>query len=183
MTGVPAFEVGVWNGWIFIAVFVVYMGIMAMIFKVTDKLPDDKQIKNIVWIGIPLILLMAVYSIFLPLVRGTGWFYVGSVVFLIGLIVFALSRSEAEATPDGKPFTGSVYRYSRHPIYMSYFLVFLGTGIASASWLFMLLSVVLLVLLCRLCIREESMCVEKFGESYQEYMKRAPRWIGFPKSD
>jgi protein-S-isoprenylcysteine O-methyltransferase Ste14 len=29
---------------------------------------------------------------------------------------------------------------------------------------------------------EERFLLEKYGESYREYMERTPRWIGVPKS-
>jgi len=29
---------------------------------------------------------------------------------------------------------------------------------------------------------EEEQCLEKYGDTYREYMDRTPRWIGIPKS-
>ena len=58
----------------------------------------------------------------------------------------------------------------------------IGTGIASASWLLLLLSVILIVISRFLTITEESATAKKFGDAYKEYMNRTPRWIGIPKS-
>ena len=58
----------------------------------------------------------------------------------------------------------------------------IGAGIASASWLFLLLSVILMVVSHFLAITEENSTTKKFGDAYKEYMARTPRWIGIPKS-
>jgi protein-S-isoprenylcysteine O-methyltransferase Ste14 len=61
-------------------------------------------------------------------------------------------------------------------------LRFVGMGIASASWVFLLLSVSLLIGLFIYAGSEERQTTEQYGEAYREYLKRAPRWIGIPKS-
>jgi protein-S-isoprenylcysteine O-methyltransferase Ste14 len=58
----------------------------------------------------------------------------------------------------------------------------IGAGIASASWLFLLLSAILMVIYRFSAINEESETTKKFGEAYKEYMARTPRLIGIPKS-
>ena len=60
-------------------------------------------------------------------------------------------------------------------------LVFIGIGIASASWLFLLFLAILTVITHFMIIVEERTCLNKFGDSYREYMKKTPRWIGLPK--
>jgi protein-S-isoprenylcysteine O-methyltransferase Ste14 len=85
------------------------------------------------------------------------------------------------STPLGEPFTKGVYRYSRNPAYLSQIIIFFGIGIASASWLYLLLSSVLIVLTFLLIGIEERVTLDKLGESYREYMNRTPRWLGMPK--
>jgi protein-S-isoprenylcysteine O-methyltransferase Ste14 len=84
--------------------------------------------------------------------------------------------------PLGKPWTTGLYRYSRHPMVLSSFFVLIGTGIAAASWLFLLLSIVFIVLTNIYVADEEQFCLEKYGTSYHEYISRTPRWLGKPKS-
>jgi len=60
--------------------------------------------------------------------------------------------------------------------------MFIGIGIISASWVFILLSVVRAVSTFIIAIPEERFCLEKYGDSYREYMGKTPRWIGIPKS-
>ena len=55
----------------------------------------------------------------------------------------------------------------------------IGIGIASASWLFLIV-VVALAFLPDAAI-EEKYCLEKYGDTYLKYINRTPRWIGIPK--
>jgi len=61
--------------------------------------------------------------------------------------------------------------------------MFIGIGIACASWVFLLLTMIWIILSDKGVIAEERECLEKYGEAYREYMNRTPRWIGTPKSD
>ena len=85
-------------------------------------------------------------------------------------------------TPLDKLITGGLYRYSRNPAYVASFLQFIGVGIASASWLFLLLVVVSIIANSRLAITEERYCLEKYGDVYRQYLNKTPRWIGLPKA-
>jgi len=79
MSLVPAFEIGVWNAWIFMLIFVLYIIIIQMIFRSTSaRVAHGAESKRLVTLQAPVMLLMIIYSIFLPIIRGTGWFYAGS---------------------------------------------------------------------------------------------------------
>jgi len=84
--------------------------------------------------------------------------------------------------PMNKPITRGMYRYSRHPLYISSLLIYLSVGIASASWVFLLIFIVQLVSISIAAVGEERYCLEKYGDDYRVYLDRTPRWIGIPKS-
>ena len=72
-----------------------------------------------------------------------------------------------------------IYKYIRHPLYAS--LIFLTWGIFLKQMtltllLISLLSTLFLVLTAR---ADEKECIEYFGNSYKEYMKRTTRFIPF----
>ena len=139
----------------------------------------EKRISN----GFLLVMILALlYSIFLPMQLGTAWFYLGLPIYLVGLGIFMVAIVNAATTPHGELFTKGAYRYSRHPMYLGGILTFIGIAIASASWLFLLLSIALMILSRLVAIPEERLCLETYGASYREYMHRTPRWIGIPKS-
>lgn len=51
------------------------------------------------------------------------------------------------------------------------------------AWTVLLIAIVLMILMRAEEIAEERMCLEKFGNAYQEYMEKTPKWIGIPKSE
>jgi len=60
-------------------------------------------------------------------------------------------------------------------------LIFAGVGIASASWLYLLLSAIITIITHFMVVIEERSYLNKFGDTYREYMNRTPRCIGIPK--
>jgi len=122
------------------------------------------------------------YSIFLPLKLGTIWFYAGLAIFLIGLVVLTTATVNFATTPMDVPITRGIYHYSRHPLYLASLLIYFSVGIASASWVFLLVFVVQSVSIRISAVGEERYCLEKYGEAYSEYIDKTPRWLGLPKS-
>jgi protein-S-isoprenylcysteine O-methyltransferase Ste14 len=116
---------------------------------------------------------------------GTTWFYVGLPIALVGLIMLlAVWVKFAAAIVGDELITTGLYRYSRHPMYLTWFLMNVGITIACASWLFLLLSIAsVLFANVRFAGFEERLCLEKYGDAYREYMDRTPRWLGLPKSE
>ena len=123
-----------------------------------------------------------IYAIFLPLKIGTAWLYTGIFIYVLGMIIGTIAVINILVAQPGKPFTKGMYKYSRHPLSVNMFLVLLGIGVATASWLYLLILAVLMVVTHFQVIIEERSCIKKFGNEYQEYMDKTPRWIGIPRS-
>ena len=188
MSFIPAFDIGLWNAWIFMV-----CSLIPVIFLFKPLIARGKEVetdftvnfskmqKNAFSTNQLIYFLVVIYSIFVPLKLGTVWFYIGLPVFLLGLIPLIILTVNFVNTPLDQPVTKGIYRYSRHPSYLAMFPVFLGTGIASASWIIILLSIITKILTSLFAAAEERHCFEKYGEAYREYMDRTPRWIGIPK--
>ena len=187
MSLIPAFELGLWNAWLFMPYFF-------LIMHAVDKLKKGEEPKNElealsktekrIFIFSKLIFFFAViYSIFLPLKLGTTWVYVGLPITLVGLVGFTVVMANYATTPWEQPITKGLYRYSRHPMYITSSIFLLGVGIASASWLFLLLAILFAISHSILAIPEERFCLANYGDAYRYYMNRTPRWIGIPKSN
>jgi protein-S-isoprenylcysteine O-methyltransferase Ste14 len=60
----------------------------------------------------------------------------------------------------------------------------LGMSIISASWIFLLFTIIFGVGVTRpyFIKIEEAQCLGHYGDSYREYINRTPRWIGIPKA-
>ena len=148
-----------------------------------SNMNPSQTYKIINYIAMPLWLLATAYSIFLPLKLGAICFVVGLVLFLLAMAVNTVATVNFIKTPVNQPVTGGVYRYSRHPIYIALVMIYLSVSIASASWVFLLLTALFLVQVILSVIEEERFCLERYGDAYREYMNRTPRWLGLPKSE
>jgi protein-S-isoprenylcysteine O-methyltransferase Ste14 len=187
MSLIPPFQIGVWNAWIFMLcslIPVFFMPLVARGQKEEESFTTgfSKRHKSALLTLHLSYLLLLIYSIFLPLKLGTVWFYVGLPVFLLGLIPYAITSVNFTNTPTDKPVTTGMYRYSRHPMNLTPFPIFIGAGIASASWLFLLIAVVYIVMLPLFVEAEERFCLKKYGDAYRDYVSRTPRWLGVPKT-
>ena len=192
MSLVPAFEIGIWNAWILTLCLPLHPLIMMLIDKLVGtgdifkKMGDSSasnKTENIMNIAATSILFgLFIYSIFLPMQLGTAWFYIGLPLCVLGIVAWTTAIVNIADIPLGESWTKGLYRYSRHPMYLAGFLILIGAGIASASWIFLLFSIVYIILCALLVSAEERFCLEKFGAPYGQYTNRTPRWIGLPKS-
>jgi len=182
------FEIGIWNGWLFMSVFILQMILIISVDKRIWKrshIPNDFRqtstkkyiggIANFVW------LLALGYSIFLPLLFRTMWFYIGFSVFIIGVLLLAFATFSFMTTHIDQLIQKGVYTFSRHPMYLATSLICLGTGIAAASLIFILLSIIISICFHYEALLEEKYCLTKYQGLYTEYMNRVPRWFGIPK--
>ena len=190
MPAIPVFEIGVWNAWIFMLYYILTLPVMRLISKDALDKSDvaaakdlySKTEKRFVSFYQNSFILALIYSIFLPLKLGSPWFYIGLPISLVGLILLTISFFNFTTAPISEPLTKGLYRFSRHPVYITQTLLFIGIGIASASWVFLLFTVLRTFASFMLMPLEERYCLEKYGGAYRAYMNRTPRWIGIPKS-
>jgi protein-S-isoprenylcysteine O-methyltransferase Ste14 len=185
MTLIPAFEIGIWNAWIFMLINFLPMPILMRVHKglLDDSLKSYSEANKTVYYAEWILWAFAfVYSIFLPLRLGTIWFYIGLPIALIGVITYIMVIVSFATTPLGnEPATTGLFRYSRHPMYVTQLVMFIGVGIATASWLFLLFTIAYTALMLIYASSEERDCLEKYGNTYREYMDRTPRWLRTPK--
>lgn len=191
MSLLPAFSIGLWNAWLLM----LYFPLQPYLLLALDKAfgsggglqrmggpPADPGEKAINTLHTVLMLLLAAYSIFLPLRVGTVWFTAGLALYLAGWALLLAAMLAAVRTPADQLFTTGIYRYSRHPMYLAAMLLPLGVGLACASWLFLLGVMAVSVLLRRQALIEERGCLAAYGDPYAAYLRRTPRWLGLPKS-
>jgi protein-S-isoprenylcysteine O-methyltransferase Ste14 len=188
MSLIPAWELGVWNAWIFMAYlllsFVPFFYIAAKKSSPSVKETGLPRIAMMFATSSKLLLLPAtIYSIFLPIKLGTVWFYTGLPVTLIGLMAYTIVLVNWATTPINNEISRGLYRYSRHPMYVTMFVFLLGLGILTASWIMLLFFAVFVVGCVVYADVEERSCIEKWGDSYRGYIARTPRWLGIPKAE
>ncbi len=192
MSIIPAFEVGVWNAWILQVIFFLVLSAPNFLMskeakertkRATQSVPLTKTEKMLALSTHAVIMpLTVLYSVFLPLKIGTVWLYVGLPIFALTLVMTVITSINFATSTLDEPVTKGVYRISRHPIYLSGFLLYIGIGVACASWVLLLCAVLWITLWHIVVPAEERFLLEKYGDAYHEYMNRTPRWIGIPKS-
>jgi len=187
MSAIPDFEIGLWNAWILILPLFLVPAIMSSIkkglFKKTESVVSLSTRERRAFV-LPKVVLILVflYSIFLLLELGSIGFYIGFPISLLGIALYIIVSVNIANTPVDRPVTKGIYRYSRHPMYMASITALVGVGISSASWLFLLFSILFAVIHLMNGIFEERLCLEAYNSVYQGYLDRTPRWIGIPKS-
>ena len=93
-------------------------------------------------------------------------------VILLGISLFDYCRQEGLKTKG-------IYRYSRNPMCVGFFLIFLGTALLISSWFHLVLAVIYQLAVHWLILSEERWCLESFGPDFQDYCINVPRYFIF----
>jgi protein-S-isoprenylcysteine O-methyltransferase Ste14 len=188
MSLMPVFEIGLWNAWIFMSIFVLQMLVIQFVGKnVRERshIPNEvrrNRLERYTGISANILWLLALgYSIFLPFQLETIWFYFGLFIFIVGAILMIIATLSFITTASEQLITRGVYRFSRHPMYLAILLICLGAGIATLSLLFVFISIIMAFCLHKEALIEERYCLSKYGRAYQGYQNNVPRWIGLRK--
>ena len=188
MSLIPEFELGLWNAWILVIpmLIILFSDMRATASRESGKAGDfqltrkEKIIMNAIFF--PMVVSW-VYAVFLPLQLGTIWLYSGLIICLFGMVFTIIAILNFATSPKDKVVTTGLYHFTRNPTYIGMILMQIGLGIACTSWLFLLLTVALIILLNADLSTEERYCLYRFGDDYRKYKNRTPRWIGIPKSE
>jgi len=69
-----------------------------------------------------------------------------------------------------------LYRWVRHPFYLSFALAMLANSLVTANWFVLATGAVVLCLLVYRTSKEEENLVERFGDDYRRYMSATGRF-------
>lgn len=135
-----------------------------------------------------LLILGLVLNWFLPfgfLPTFPGWI-VGIAMVVLGLLIggsAVIVMRRVHTSPDPRKPTAvlveeGVFRYTRNPLYLSMFVIFLGIAFFSNVFWLILFFPLLFFAIERVAVKaEESYLRRKFGEAYLQYEKRVRRWV------
>jgi protein-S-isoprenylcysteine O-methyltransferase Ste14 len=185
---IPEFELGLWNAWILVIPILIisFSDMRATASRESGKAGDfqltRKENRLTYAVFLPMVVSW-VYAVFLPLQLGTIWLYSGLIICLFGMIFTIVAILNFATSPKDKVITKGLYRFTRNPTYIGMILMQTGLGIACSSWLYLLLTVVLIILLNANLSAEERYCLYRYGDDYLKYKNKTPRWIGIPKSE
>ena len=150
-------------------------------FDDPEFLFSDKKIVTIamVWLFGGLVI-----SLFVPVIFEL-YFYIGLPFYLLGLVIVVLTFYSFAQTPGLT--TSRIHHYSRNPGYVGWTILYFGLTLMGWSvisiWsiIFSIYFIITIAYLHWTVLLEEAFLVKKYGESYQEYLKNTPRYLGIPK--
>lgn len=112
----------------------------------------------------------------------------GSVIFIGGL--WLLQRSHIDLAKNFSPslfiqkqhilVTNGVYKYCRHPMYLSFWAWAVGQALLISNWIAGPLGIIAIYFICVFRVeKEEQQLIDYFGDSYRKYMETTGKF--FPK--
>lgn len=178
------FQIGILNAWIGPVIsWSTLLLLVAVNPKAIKRLNDmswySKRDKIASFSTMVMMIVLMVVAIWIPLKPGTIWFYTGTSVFAIGIIINLIALYNYGSTPNEKAILTGMYKLSRNPLYLCWTIILIGICIASASWLFLILSVIYHIPNHYLILGEEQYCLKTYGEEYRDYMNKVPRYLLF----
>lgn len=122
-------------------------------------------------------ILIFVYLCFLEITTDLYWLYVGSLIYGLGVLLCLVSVwNFAKPAENGINLSG-LYRISRNPMYVAYFIYFLGCSVLTKSLILLVILLVFQISAHWIILSEERWCIKKFGEGYINYMDKVRRYI------
>jgi len=100
----------------------------------------------------------------------------GLALFAAGLCLVPLSLYHFGRAPAGQPVREGPYRFSRNPQWVGLFLVLLGLAVSAASWLLILLVILVGLSYHIQILAEEELCRAQYGAAYERYLAEVPRY-------
>lgn len=105
------------------------------------------------------------------------YFYLGFICYFLGILLCAISIvCFASSDVEGLNING-IYQISRNPMYVSYFICFIGMSLLTKSLILFGIVIIFQVSAHWIILSEERWCINKFGKRYKKYMKKVPRYI------
>ena len=127
-----------------------------------------------------LMLIYFLHAIVIPIRLETFQAIIGLILYIIGFGFYSAAWITIAQSEKGGVFSSGLYRFSRHPVYLSSAIQFVGAGFVSESWFYLGLSFLVAISDLRNAMEEERICLEIYGDEYRQYMINTPRWLGWP---
>ncbi len=104
-------------------------------------------------------------------------FYLGIVFFIVGILLCAISVvCFAFPNDEGLNLNG-IYKFLRNPMYVAYFVYFLGASLLTQSLILLVTVLIFQISAHWIILSEERWYIAKFGKSYEDYIKMVRRYI------
>ena len=129
------------------------------------------------WVYQVTLILFAAALMFHKIKTASHWFYAGAAVYGLGLALYARSMIDYARPKTTGINTGGLYRLSRNPMYVAFFLCLLGCALLSASLALLVLLAIFQLSSHWIILSEERWCIKEFREEYLVYMEQVRRYL------
>ncbi|UUX33678.1 methyltransferase family protein [Fundicoccus culcitae] len=102
------------------------------------------------------------------------WNYLGAILLVAGSILLLIAILDFRQ--EGL-VTSGVYRWSRHPMYVAYYIYYLGAALLMNAWIYAILLVIFIISGHTIVLAEEAWCHETYPEAYKDYCQTTRRYI------
>ncbi len=121
--------------------------------------------------------LIFIYLCFLKINTDQRWLYIGLLTYGLGILLCFISTWDfAKPSEKGINLKG-LYLISRNPIYIAYFIFFMGCVLLTQSLILLGIVIAFQISAHWIILSEERWCIQKFGDEYINYMKNVRRYI------
>ncbi|MEA4875854.1 isoprenylcysteine carboxylmethyltransferase family protein [Anaerorhabdus sp.] len=127
------------------------------------------QISNVV---------LFIYLFFLNVTFTATWIFIlGIFLYILGLITGAISVMDFAKPKKSGLNNSGIYKFSRNPMYVSYFMIFVGCSLLTKSIPLFIIVLIFQISAHGIILAEEKWCVAEFGNDYLNYMSNVRRYI------
>ena len=108
-----------------------------------------------------------------------GLILIGAGVFTAGVRSFSRAATPLPTNQPARALvTTGVFRWTRNPVYLAFFLVYGGVAIAARSpWILALMLPLAITIRYGVVAREEAYLERRFDQAYRDYKARVRRWL------
>lgn len=103
------------------------------------------------------------------------YLWIGLIIYVVGAVFMLLSV--ITFSKDQNIVTKGIYKISRNPMYIGYFLIFIANSIIMNSVLYLTITVIYQIAVHFLIISEERWCQLVFKDEYLDYKKSTRRYL------
>ena len=175
----------IFGGWIFLIILWLIPGITLITVsnemrkKLTDRSKFTKKQRKILIISKILAASEIIIIIMTPLNYPANEFTIGLFIYSFGIVGLLIALKNYVDTPFNEPVTNGIYKISRNPQEFMIGVSCLGICFLISSGVALLVLITAKVFTHFCIIAEEEACLLQYGDSYEKYMKKVPRYFIF----
>lgn len=122
---------------------------------------------------------LILYSVFIPIEPFAINFFIGTAIYVVGLVLSVYAMWTFSKADLNQPVTHGIYKISRHPMQVMSFVMWLGIGVVSGTWIMILCALSFAIVSFPSLVAQEKYCLNEYSNVYKEYMKKTPRYFGW----